>query len=255
MRISLKECKNFRREEKDMLRIAICDDDRAFCAELEEIIWGYYTEDNVEVEVFCDGTSLCQSIEQNILYDLIFLDIEMQELNGIETGVKIRIELQDELVQIVYVSWKEDYYKFLFQIRPNNFLLKPLVEKDVIHEIEQAKKLLNKKNSVFLYKKSFETYCVPIKDILYFESMDKKIRMVTTKGEDVFYDQLEKVVQKLKEFAFLQIHKSFVVNLYHVEMFRYEKLKMSNGDMLRISQSKRKMVREKGLEFFRNEEE
>lgn len=236
-----------------MFQIAICDDDRKFCSQLETMILEYYKTGDVEIEIFETGENLCKRIKGNNLFDLIFLDIELIGINGVETGLKIRNELRNEITQIVYISWKEDYYKLLFEVRPNNFLLKPIVQEDVICEIEKAKRLANKFNQAFIYKKSYDTYKVFVKDILYFESRDKKIRIVTVNGEDFFYDRLEHVMDTLQGLTFYKIHKSYYVNLSHVFVFRYEALQMSNGEVLGISQSKRKEVRAKQLAFFEGE--
>lgn len=236
-----------------MFQIAICDDDSLFCSELETIILNYYESGDIEIQVFESGESLYRNLETNKVYDLIFLDIEMIGINGVETGLKIRNELQNEATQIVYASWKEDYYKLLFEIRPNNFLLKPIVQEQVIIEIEKAKKLSDKFKRAFIYKKSQDVYKVYIKDILYFESRGKKMRIVTVNGEDLFYDRLENVIDRLNGLTFYKIHKSYYVNLSHAQVFKYEELQMTNGDVLRISQSKRKEVRAKQLEFFKGE--
>lgn len=236
-----------------MFKIAICDDDRKFCSQLEAMILNYYNSSDIEIEIFETGENLYEGLTNNKLYDLIFLDIEMLGINGVETGLKIRNELQNETAQIVYVSWKEDYYKLLFEVRSNNFLLKPIVQENVIGEIEKAKRLSDKFNKSFIYKKSFNTYKVFIKNIIYFESKDKKIRIVTVSGEDFFYDRLEHIMDTLHELTFYKIHKSFYVNLSHVMIFKYDELQMTNGETLSISQSKRKEVRAKQLAFFEGE--
>ncbi|MEM1486208.1 LytTR family DNA-binding domain-containing protein [Oscillospiraceae bacterium PP1C4] len=237
-----------------MFRIAICDDDRLFCSELETMILNYYESGDIEIEIFESGEGIYRNLRTNNLYDLIFLDIEMIGINGVETGLKIRNELQNEATQIVYVSWKEDYYKLLFEIRPNNFLLKPIIQEQIILEIEKAKKLSDKFKRAFIYKKSQDVYKVFIKDILYFESKGKKIRIVTVNGEDLFYDRLEDVIDRLNGLTFYKIHKSYYVNLSHAQIFKYEELQMTNGDTLGISQSKRKEVRAKQLAFFKEED-
>ena len=237
-----------------MFQIAICDDDRKFCSQLETLILDYYGFcNNFEIEIFETGEHLYRNLQNNRFYDLIFLDIELLGINGVETGLKIRNELQNEITQIVYISWKEDYYKQLFEVRPNNFLLKPIVKENVIREIEKAKRISDKFNKAFVYKKSYDTYKVFIKDIIYFESKDKKIRIVTINSEDVFYDRLERVIDALHGLTFYKIHKSFYVNLSHVLVFKYDELQMTNGETLGISQSKRKEVRAKQLAFFEGE--
>ncbi|MFV0496835.1 MAG: LytR/AlgR family response regulator transcription factor [Candidatus Fimivivens sp.] len=236
-----------------MFRIAICDDDRKLSSQLETMILDHYDSSGMEIDVFDCGEHLCRSLKNDKIYDLVFLDIELLGIDGVETGLKIRNDLCNDITQIVYISWNESYYKLLFEVRPNNFLLKPVEQENVIYEIEKAKKLSDKFNKAFIYKKSYDTFKVFIKDILYFESKNKKIRIVTANGEDFFYDRLENVMEALEGLTFYRIHKSYYVNLSHVLAFKYEELQMTNGEILAISQSKRKEVRAKQLAFFEGE--
>ena len=236
-----------------MFRIAICDDDILFCSQLESMILAYYIFTDIEIDVFEDGKTLFLRCQQGEHYDLIFLDIEMIGLNGVSTGLKIRNELENEITQIVYISWKEDYYKQLFEVRPNNFLQKPIDNKSIIKEIEKARRLSQKLNNVFWYKKAYSSYKVFVKDILYFESSDKRVHIVTVHGDDYFYDRLDNVVKKLENLTFYQIHKSYFVNLTYVAKFQYKDLEMLNGDVLPISQSKRRDVRVRHLTMFEGE--
>lgn len=168
----MSSCEDGDEMENCTFKIAICDDDPFFCSQLESMILDDFNDS--DIEVFESGERLCASIENGDIYDLIFLDIEIPGIDGVETGLRIRNDLQNEIMQIVYISSKEDYYKLLFEVRPNNFLLKPVAPKSVANEIEKAKRLSNKFNQTFVYKKSYDTYKIPLKDIVYFESRNKK---------------------------------------------------------------------------------
>ena len=126
-----------------MLRIAICDDDKELCIELKSMLneISKNTGEAFEISVFCNGEGLCDSLMSGNRFNLIFLDIELCEINGVEVGKKIREELNDEITQIVYISAKESYAMELFDIRPLNFLVKPL-------KIEKLNTFLNSKESI-----------------------------------------------------------------------------------------------------------
>jgi len=66
-------------------------------------------------------------------FDLIFLDIELKLMSGIEAGRIIRKEMDNQTILIVYISGKENYYKDLFEIRPMSFLQKPIEERKIIN--------------------------------------------------------------------------------------------------------------------------
>jgi DNA-binding LytR/AlgR family response regulator len=108
-----------------MLRIAICDDDKQLCLELKSILneISENSDENFEISTFYGGEELYDFLEVGNRFDLIFLDIELCEINGVEVGRKIREELNDELTQIVYISGKDTYAMELFDIRPLNSLL------------------------------------------------------------------------------------------------------------------------------------
>ncbi len=236
-----------------MLRIAICDDDNYICSELESILieLSKILPKKIEVEVFYSGESLIQYLSEGVFFDVIFLDIEFQILNGVEVGRKIRDELNNEITQIVYISGKNSYAMELFDIRPLNFLIKPLQKEKIETVVRKAIDLVDKSNHFFEYKTGRKKNKIPIKDILYFESDGKKIKMILQSEMYEFYGKLFGVKQQLGEQDFIPIHKSYLVNYYHVIEYQYDCVKMSNKTMLPISQQHRKFVRDRLLQRMR----
>ncbi|MDA3732963.1 LytTR family DNA-binding domain-containing protein [Niameybacter massiliensis] len=229
-----------------MFKIAVCDDDRLICADIEQLILNFQETITmkIEIEIFYDGESLCKYIERENSFDLIFLDIEMKKLNGIQVGRIIREIMDDYETKIVYISAKNHYDRELFDVQPMHFLPKPLVADKVIEDVKLAIRLADKRRGSFTYKKGFEKYSIPIKDILYFESLNREIRMVHIKGEETFYDSIENVLKRVGQYQFLQIHRSYVVNYVHISRFKYDAVIMTNNDLLPIGQSRRKEIRQ-----------
>lgn len=135
-----------------MFKIAICDDEKTVCSEIESIIIKYKSQcvAELDVEVFYSGEELCGFVSQGNYFDLIFLDIEMQLLNGVEVGLKLRHEMDNQTTQIVYVSCRESYYRELFEVRPLNFINKPVTSSKIIEEIEKALSLAGKLHRLLL---------------------------------------------------------------------------------------------------------
>lgn len=96
--------------EVHMLRIAICDDNNSVCSEIEKIILNYqkYSCVKFDIDVFFTGESLINFIEKERDFDLIFLDIELGTTTGIEVGSKIRVEFDDHISKIVFITSKTD---------------------------------------------------------------------------------------------------------------------------------------------------
>ena len=90
------------------------------------------------------------------------------------------------------------------------------------------------------------------KDIAYFTSMDKKIRLVTDKGEEEFYGKLKNIMEELPA-DFMMIHKSYIVNQLYIREYSYDCVKMSDGTVLSISKPYRKEIRGKIKQYRRAE--
>ena len=137
-----------------MFRIAICDDEPMICSRIENIVLNYFERNNLEVDtqVFYSGEELYKFLSKGEYFDLLFLDIELKLINGIEVGRKIREDLDNQTMQIVYISGKDNYYKDLFDVRPMHFLSKPFDEIEIIKDIRLALKLTNKLGG-FTYKR------------------------------------------------------------------------------------------------------
>lgn len=236
-----------------MIRIAICDDQEAICEQVEDILLkiGQACLYKIEIDVFYTGEELYKHISDDIYYDIIFLDIELNTMDGIEIGCKIREELNNENTQIIYISGDENYAMRLFKTRPLDFIIKPITYEKTFEVFQTAVKLINKKNKIFDYQVGHTTFKIPVKDIIYFEGNNRKIDVITVKQRDSFYGSLKHLFDKVKQYNFINIHKSYLVNYFHVTKFEYHQVTLSNGTILPISQKNRKKVREIQLKLER----
>lgn len=236
-----------------MLRVAICDDDQVICSELETLILEYQKriQTKFDIEVFGSGAELYSFLSKGNMVDLIFLDIEMDDMDGIELGEKIRVEMNDHRTSIIYVSGKDGYDRKLFDYQPLHFLSKPIDRKKVFTDLELAMKLFQKNHQVYSFKTGHDTNRVLMQDILYFESKGRKVRIVTMDQEYDFYGTIDSVLQELPKRSFIQIHRSYIVNYYHVKVFSYDRVIMENNKCLSIGQKRRQAVREIQLKISR----
>ena len=233
-----------------MLRIAICDDEEIICRQLEDMLFEIGDRINlkIESEIFYSGEELYRFLFRGNRYDIIFLDIELNRINGVEVGRRIRDELKDEFTQIVYISCNEGYAMELFDVRPLNFIIKPLGEEKIEAVLTKAAKLLDKENKFFEYRNGNVTFSVPLREILYFESCGRKVNMILENEIKTFYGKLSSVEDKVKNCDFIIIHKSYLINFNYCTEYNYEYVKMSNQEILTISQNNRKAVRERLLQ-------
>lgn len=228
-----------------MIYIAVCDDDKEVCLEIEDALMKYSKQYCIKlsVDVFYNGESLLKYIEKGNNYDLLYLDIEMGPVNGIEVGRQLRKVHKNYSIEIVYISANDGYDRQLFEVQPMHFIAKPIDASVVIQDLDLAIERGQRLGGFFKYKKGYDTYKVPVNDIIYFESLNREIKMVTTKGEELFYSSLSEVMLNVAKYQFLQIHRSYLINYNHVNILRYAEVVMSNGTILPISKSKREAFR------------
>lgn len=226
------------------IRIAICDDELHVCSQIENILIEILQQMVIkfEIEVFDSGEGLCKALKQQD-FDIIFLDIELPEISGIDVGDYIRNRLGNEVVQIAYISAKKGYAMELFEFRPINFLVKPLEKEKVAKVIDKYFTITEQNSHIFEYKKRMEYYKVPMSKIIYFESKNRKVQVYTMDGIDEFYESMENIYAAVKNHNFLFIHKSIIVNYRFIKRISYEEVVMIDGAVLPISQSRRKAIK------------
>ena len=229
-----------------MYRIGICDDDKILCADLEEQLYALSKEMalKVEIDVWYSGESIQNDLQKGIELDLLFLDIELVQENGITVGKFIRNEMEDMQTHIVYISSKEGYAMQLFKVQPLDFLIKPVSVEQLKEVLMRSVKQKSRPDAYFEYQKGNSVFRIPIKDIAYFTSMDKKIVIIKKDGEEEFYGKLKNIAENLPV-EFIMIHQSYIINQAYVREYSYETVKMVNGENLNISKPYRKETRRK----------
>lgn len=237
----------------EMFKIAICDDNRIQCNEIECIIEEFLRTESFkhEIDVFISGEEIIRSLKEGERYDIIYLDIEMEQINGVFVGQYIRNVLQDDMTQLVYISGNTSYALELFQIRPLHFLIKPLSKQQILQTLEKTIELQGRKMKLLTYKTGKTEKKVQFKDIMYFSSEAKKIVIHMKDTQDSFYGKLVDIIYPTEDF--LYIHKSFLVNRHYVMQFKFDSVILVNAEELPISRAYRKTVRGKLMEWLREE--
>ena len=231
-----------------MYNIGICDDGKNTCASIEEMVLQYAEKNRLKIDtqVWNSGEELCRYLEQGGHLDILFLDIELIKLTGIEVGDFIRNGMEDRGMQIVYVSGHSEYAQKLFKTQPMDFLVKPVTMQQIIDSLELAVKLIERNSEKFEFQNGRDYYYISFGNIIYFESKGRKIKLVAEGAEKEFYGAIKELEKKLPK-DFLPIHQSYVINRNHVVRYAYETVEMDNNTILSISKAYRVKVRERLL--------
>lgn len=225
------------------MKIAICDDDEMLCHQLEEMILQLGKNEDVLVliSVFFDGKSLWEYMKQGNRFDLMFLDIEMKQMNGIAVGQALRDSLGDEECRVVYISGMESYAMELFAVRPMDFVVKPVTQDKIKKIWDLYGKLYQRDQRMFHYPVNGSVNYIAFHRIRYFQLYNRKVEIHTTNGETlIFYGKISDVREQTDAGRFIQISRSELVNYNAIEEYRGDSVVLQGGEILPIVASRRK---------------
>ena len=235
------------------LKIAVCDDQLEIVHDIKEKILanqniGYVKK---QVDIFTDAESLWAQYEFGAYYHIVFLDIEMSGMSGIEVAKKIReVDLE---VLLIFISGYDKYLLELFEIEPFRFIKKPISEIDFNEVMAKAYKRITTQSLYFEYKSNRDYIRVPLAEILYFESRGRIILIHKVKDEETFYGKLDEVDLTLYggKIPFLRVHQSYLVNYQAIRKFGYSRVILVDNTELQISEDRQKKVRGQFVEYWR----
>ena len=230
-----------------MLKIAVCDDESEICEYLRTQVLDFFAEEDLDgcVSVFNDGLPLVKCYEDAAAdFDMILLDITMKHCDGLSAAKKIRQFNQD--VMIVFVTASAEYVFSGYEVRAFRYILKP----ELLHGFrrvfgECVAELTKKDESVFSFQTGADTVSIPLREILYFESDRRKLKVVClNEKEYTFYGKLDNIEHQLKKLDFVRCHQSFLVNTKKILSLRGTELAMVNETVIPVSKRRAKETNE-----------
>lgn len=231
-----------------MYNIGICDDGEYVCSSIENMLIQYAQEEDcqVDINIWYTGEGLKDYLAAGSHLDILFLDIELFKMTGIEVGSYIRNQLDNMGMQIIYISGKASYAQQLFKTLPLDFLVKPILQQQINDVMDMAVRIMKKRKERFEFRQGKNYYFVPMGDIVYLGSEGRKVRVVTMKAVFEYYGRLREAAKRLSE-DFIMIHQSYIINKEYVFRYTYEMVELVDGTILTISPANRKFVRDEIL--------
>lgn len=232
-----------------MFRIAICDDESLFTEELKRLISGYMMEKGLvfKIDAYSSGEALVNLGIEVVRYTVVFLDINMDKLDGIRTAEKIRKVSRDILIVFVtaYVNYSLEGYR-LDAVR---YILKSNANfQSTVNECMDA--IMDKLN-YSVAKKEFDfkegTKKISLERLLYIESKLHKLEFHVMEDDMMIYTtygKLDTLEEELKEKGFIRIHQSYLVNKKYIENVKKYKVVLSNRVELSIPKVRYTYVKE-----------
>lgn len=235
--------------------VGICDDDKIFCSTFEDFIYKYFKSrmKTVDIYVWYNGSSLINDISKLETIHILFLDIELNTMHGVDIGRHIRNNLKNNLMQIIYISCRTEYALELFETHPFDFLRKPINFDYCSSMLDSLLCVEDKNNRCYCFKVNGTIYRVPYTEIVYMESDNKHLVLKLIKGESYRFIGRLKEERKYFDEDYMLASKSCIVNMKYIKVYKSNYVEMYGGEIKGISKSCRKGAREAFCRFIESE--
>ena len=232
------------------IKVLICDDEPAFVDKIAQVIQNQPLPKEVSINITRTSQSETLTDEQLSQYQIMFLDVMMEPCGGMELARRVR-KLGNHAVLIFvtnYVQFSPEGY----EVRAFRYVLKQELEKRLPGYFQEAMAEILREEKVLQYSLNGEEYQLAHTNILYLESYQRMIYAHTVKLEQAeyqFYGILEKLTEELEPDGFLRIQKSYLVNMAHIKKLNFDRVLMSNGKVLPVSQKRYSELKKRYLSW------
>lgn len=216
-----------------MLQVAVCDDELLECLHIEARIRVLAEELKIpcSIEHFCSGRELLNALDR---FDLIFLDILMDGMDGMETARRCRERSFDKL--LVFLTSSRRYVFDAYDVEAFHYLVKPVEEEKLKNVLQRAaEKERGASRDYILVSRERKRRKFFLDHILYFEIWGRQVEVHGEEENFTYYERIGVLEEQLKGKGFFRCHKSYLLNLRHVDMYDRQEAVLDNGERIVIA--------------------
>ena len=233
-----------------MIRIAICDDEKHMSNHIRAMTSDFFRKKNREISIrtFSSGEDLLSYDGQ---IDILFLDIQMKGMDGIETARKLRADKFRGF--LIFITVLKEMVFLSFEVQAYDYLVKPVDEKQFGKTMERLyTSMQNIGEDSLLVQKGYEGRIIREDEIVFCEVIDRKIYLNLASGEVVdYYERIENLETKLGS-HFFRCHRSYLINLKYLKGYKNGTAYMDNGKEVPVSRLRRKEFSGVVLQYMKN---
>lgn len=209
-------------------RIAVCDDQPAQLENLTKKLSLYAEARHIKfhIQTYPSAEAFLFDFSENRNFDLLFLDIEMAGMNGIQLARKIRAE--NETVQLCFITGYPDYMNQGYDVNALHYLLKPVSVEKLFEVCDRFLKSTETQPRFFLFSLGKEVVRVYEKDLYYGEAQGHYMLLHTRQGELKLRATVPELEKQLGE-GFFRPSRSFLVNLRYVTRITKTEILLEQG--------------------------
>ena len=234
-------------------QIGICDDSPADVTYISKLVekWAEESGLSVRLDSFSSAESFLFHYAEKKDYDILLLDIEMGQKNGIELAREVREG--NDTVQLVFITGFPDFVMEGYEVSALHYLMKPVAEEKLYAVLARAVKNLTKAEQVLLFQIEGESVRISASEILVVEAFAHSVSLQTTNGSYKVNMSISEIAKTLDE-GFVRCHRSYVVNLKHVGRITRTAVVLDNGTEVPLSRNSYQSVNQAFISYYRSEE-
>ncbi len=216
------------------MNIGICDDEKEICLQIRKLVLAMAPES--QVVYYCSGRQLLLERQR---FDILFLDIQMSDMNGMEIAKALRERKEDTV--LIFVTALKEYVFEAFDVSAFHYLLKPLAQdkfNSVFQEAlkEALKRTRNREESLFFQTKS-RSFTLLKSEILYVENCRRKVDIHTLRQTETIYATMAHM-EGLLGGGFYRCHRGYLVNMAYIAQYSADSILLHNGETIYLSKEK-----------------
>lgn len=237
-----------------MIKIAVCDDEIWAVQKLSGKIKNYMMGKSLACTIssFSSGEALLKQITvQGVVFDAIFLDVKMNQINGIDTAKTIR--KTDDKTMLIFVTALKEYVFDAFDVNAVNFLLKPIEDQKLFATLDKVSSAVClPQYKALVISRNGGIVKVPLAEIVYCEVLNHRVFIYREKCTDQYDSKIEDLEKELDE-DFFRCHRSYIVNLKQVGSYSDGIANVVSGEKIPIATRRRQSFMQALLRVQRKE--
>ena len=217
-----------------MIKIVIVDDEEIIREQIKKLIEKRFSD--CMIDTYATGEALLRSGK---CYDIIFLDIQMDGINGIDTAKELRQKFENFV--LIFITGIKEHVFDAFEVSAFHYLLKPLEEKKILTVYERAvsevRKQRRRKEEPIFIKTRNRNITLEQRNVLYIESRAKKVEIHTNTEVVEAYGAIGELQKQLGD-SFYRCHRGYLVNMAFVSEYKNDSIILNNGEVVILAKEK-----------------
>ena len=233
-------------------KLAVCDDEERQIQYLAALVrdWAEQSGRMVSIRPFFSAEEFLFQYEEEKDYDILLLDIEMGNTNGVELAKRIRQE--NDAVQIVFITGYPDFIGEGYEVGALHYLLKPVSGEKLNQVLDRAAENLQRKGRAIFLRSAKDVQRIPVDRIVYVEVLSHKLMIYTIHSEYETKLSIARMEEMLGE-GFVRCHRSYLAGISYMDHITRDSVVFDDGRTIPLARSAYREVNQAFIDYYKGE--